>query len=561
MKMISRRVITLVLCTLMLVLLISCGQSGTVNTQTSPAATTTPGNASPDTSKGAGTATPSKAPVGDKSITIKLGQAGNGLGDFTVSGSVSENFAAVSAIYNIIFYPIQKLINGHPIFSRSGNWEDANTFVMTMRDDVVFSNGDKATGEDLLYSFTSFVPQGAPQWLKEMAVLPDQSTVRDKYTVALKVSQKTEQLFSRYAVLYDKKWGEATKYAPEAWYNPVGSGPYYVYKYTPDQSIILKLRDNYWLKPVTDYAVKEYDITYYADQATAYMALQIGDIDMLALSNTSYDDIMKTGKDHGLDVATMKNGVTSNLYFGFKNNPVWGNKDMRMAVALGVNWADLSKLMGGNAAVRATSITPSDGPLYYNAGSYKFDPEQAKQLVAKAGHKPDEVTLVGYMTDDPAYKAFGEGITYYLGKIGIKTNITYGDFPSTLAHWFAAGEVQFNLHNNIRGSATRNPTTSINIANGSGMSWGYVDNDEFQKLYAELSSDFDSPVDVRKPLAEKLQKLIFDEVLIIPISEDQSFIGFNTKALSKEGLLYGCDAATAIHLERLGLGSNWKKMT
>ncbi len=92
-------------------------------------------------------ATTSSAPE-----VIRIGAAGS-LGRFLAGISPSESWIACDGVFDTVFRydPVKKETFSDIL--ESWEWTDDNTFVMKMKDCVYFSNGENATGEDLLFSY------------------------------------------------------------------------------------------------------------------------------------------------------------------------------------------------------------------------------------------------------------------------------------------------------------------------------------------------------------------------------------------------------------------------
>lgn len=548
---------------LILVFLLSLGACAKTSKDSSPSAapdassSKSPSEGTPNSST-APSETKPDTPDANKQISVRIGIPGD-LGDLMTSGLQADCYSAMDAVFDVIFFCDPETREWTSNVLTDWYMEDEHSMVLKMRDDIYFNNGDKATAEDLLYSYLCHLEDGNDHWIKAMKIRPDECKIRDDYTVVIAVDEKSQDFFSRDNKLLCKKWVDEVGWdEPEAWYYPVGSGPYYVADNKPGDSITLKLRDDYWLAPAEDFYVNEYVITHYADTTTAEMALEVGDIDFCKVSKSEYSRVVSEGADAGLDVTKVSTGVTANFYMPAHINSVWENKLVREAVAYGVNWVELDKIMYGELSMPATSVTPSDSPLYINPGTRTYDLEKAKKLLAEAGFKPGEISLKTSLFDTAVYKSFGEAITHYLSQIGIKADISYGDTATVLAVWNAGKETDFAMHVNPAGSPGRNICQSIPGVTGENVSFTKVENAKLQELWSALSPLYDAPVSDKKAIAEELQQLIYDEILIIPFHEDNVAIAFNAKVLSKDMMQRNVTAETNYKLSRLGLRSNWE---
>ena len=548
-----KRTIVLVLCALLVVSMFAgCGKTETpANTNTNEA----PKTNAPEAPK-ATPGTEAPPPEDDEFVHLTLGVSSY-LGTFITGGlSAAESCHACDAVFDSVWFVDPKTSEITSNILTDWHWEDDTTLVMTLRDDIVFSNGDKATGEDLLYSFTSLVDRGAVRWVANMRLIPDQCELRDTYTVALKVEQKDEFLFTSVTYLYNKKWAESVGWESLDWFYPIGSGPYYVKEYEPESRMLLGLRDEYWRRPISDYYVDEWEIIFYANPTTMYMALEIGEIDMMAgVNEADYARFLDEGSDV-FDIVGKSTGVVQHFSFGYLCNECWQDKRVRQAVAYGVPWDEFGKLAYGAMYYPATSFATHDSPLYENVGRYEYDLEKAQALLKDAGYEPGELHIVTYMMDTPANVTQGEALKYYLDKIGFDTEVVLS------ANWgqiIPTTDVEFGTHYNVRGSGTLNPTASLNLASSKALPFLYIDNEEFQELYAPLATCIDKPVSERLETAKKLQHLVHDECLNIPITEQMSLLGYRTEYLSGQQVLDCALTSSIIYLSQLALKENYMK--
>ncbi len=567
MKQSVRKIIVLLLCAVLLTgVFAGCGNSGKTETpQTDTPKTDTPKTDTPktDTPKADTPAPPAATPgteapppEDDEYVVLKVGVSSY-LGGFITGGmKLAESSHACDAVFNPVWYVEPSTYEIKSDILTDWYWEDDTTLICKMRDDVVFSNGDKATAEDLLYSFTSLTERGAFLWVANMHLIPEECELRDTYTCALKVTSKDELLFTAVTYLYDKSWAESVGWESLEWFQPVGSGPYYVAEYEPEHRMVLKLRDEYWERPVSDFYVDEYEITYFANPTTMYMAMEIGDIDInCTIGESDYKRFLNEGGED-FTIVGKPTGVVSHFDFGYICNDCWYDKRVRQAVAYGVPWDEFGELSYGVMYYPATSFATHDSALYENVGRYEYDLEKAKALLAEAGYGPGECKIQTYMQDHPGTITQGEALKFYLEEIGFATDFT---FTSTWGQKLQTTEIEFGTHFNARGSGTRNPTASLNMAGLRSLPFLYIDDAKFQELYVPLAQSFDQPASERMALAKELQHYVYDECLVIPIAETQTLIGFRTKYLSGQQVLDCTLTSNNVYLSKLALKDNYMK--
>ena len=322
--------------------------------------------------------------------------------------------------------------------------------------------------------------------------------------------------------------------------------------------MILRLRDNYWGGSVDDYYVEEYLYKYYPDTTTLFMELELGNIDLASITNADYARYVREGNpDSGVSVTMGTTGSTLYMNFGYKDNDIWYNQTLREAIAHGVNWDELGQLMMGELYSWNNGFAALDGPSYYDAGTWTYDPDLARQLLAECGYGPDNPLVVqSTMMDTPDYKSFGQGITYYLEDIGVVCDFSYADVSASIANWLVPGGNDINLMYSPSGNARKDVRGTLSqAAIWPGVSFTYVDDEHFQELYAKLAD----PNSTQEELWEtdhEIQQYIFDKALVMPICEYNMAYGYNNKLLTPE-IFLPISFATRFMMRDLGLKSTW----
>jgi len=505
--------------------------------------TTNPGTTNvpaPNTGTSSGD-TPSGVADPDRGKVIRIGVTD--LGRFLAGIAPSENQSACDIVFDTSFKvnPTTKEIESD--YFKEWYWEDDNHFVCKMYDNIYFSNGDHATAEDALFSYYSHIERGS-NYLNETFIDWDKTEIRDDYTLVFYCEKKNRAISRMPIYLLDKKWAEslADGWADQAWYYPVGSGPYECVEYVYDDHMVLKLRDSYWKRDISEYHVQEYQIKAYSDMSTMYMELESGNIDLCEVSSADYSRFLKNGSEgKPFNVILRSTGVVYYINFAWLDNPIWKNEDLRMALAYGIDFESLGILMKGDTYMPANSIIPSDSPFYVDVGKREYNPELAREYLAKAGYGPGQLTLKATLMDTPIYKSFGQGIAYYFEEMGINLDIQYADVSAAIANWVVPGNNDFGMMYSISGSDTMSVLDSIQqAAQQGGVSWTYVDDDHFQELYGVLKYQWEDDEAVKKASTE-IQQYTFDHAIILPICASTTMIGYNTNVLTEEqvrGFLY-----------------------
>lgn len=327
--------------------------------------------------------------------------------------------------------------------------DNGKSATLKLREDIVFSNGEKATGEDLLFSIASLAP-GHERAYAGMGVddswdLAGAVLESDGYSVTVTVTEGyaaincLEAFFEQQ--LLCKSWCEKTGWDSDLWFNgPVGSGPFEVAEFVTDNYYLLKARADWWMDEELDIGYDEIKITCYSELSTMYMDLENGDLDIaLVIAANDYERAVSSGGKIKTELISGHAGQY--MYLDIDDSP-FSDINVRKAFAHGVDWAAVMTVGYENLWQPATSIVPSNYLYYKNVGNYEFDQEYAKQCLEAAGYGPGELTLEIYVCPGEL-ENMAVSVQYYLNQIGINLVFYSYDFSTTQFNWLAGdGDMQ-----------------------------------------------------------------------------------------------------------------------
>ena len=413
-------------------------------------------------------------------------------------------------------------------------YSDDTTFVMTLKAGIKFANGDTATADDLLFSVTNHFERVTANTTLMGPIDVKNCTSDGKLTVTIKYTQPYGPgLTCNVLYLYDKAWAQKAGWKAQDWYsNPNGSGPYKVAEYANDDHITLTLRPDYWNAANEKYSVEKWIIKYYPDAATMDIALERGDISFCGVSNTADYTRYSTGSGvKNISVYKSLMGDVGLFEMGYLSNKIFYDKNVREALAYGVDWAAVGKMGSGDLYQQPSSIICADSLYHKDVGFYKYDLEKAKKVLKDAGFKDGDVKIHIYTMQNDSYKNMVEGFQYYCSQMGIKVDIEFGDVTSALAKWQQVGGTDGGFMNNNTGSIAREPYVTLMSMTGKLFPWTYVDEQTFNKTATDAVATVDTAK--RKTLYEQLQQYAYDNFLVFPISEAVSVTGYRNDVFTE----------------------------
>jgi peptide/nickel transport system substrate-binding protein len=205
----------------------------------------------------------------------------------------------------------------------------------------------------------------------------------------------------------------------------VGTGPFAIEEYTPNQSVTLVANKNYFRgAPKIDRIVYRY----IPSDATRDLAYTSGEIDLIyGRQDQVWAERMKAQPHTVVDV--FGPGELSDLSLNVTKKPL-DDLRVRQAIAYAVNRAELVKFKGPLTAREAVSVVPHDYlGTDEQAPLYPYDPNKAKQLLKEAGYG-DGLKISIIQTALPTMLNTMQVVQAQLKKVGIDMELNVVDHPT-----------------------------------------------------------------------------------------------------------------------------------
>ena len=269
---------------------------------------------------------------------------------------------------------------------------DALSMAVELRDDVTFHNGDKMTTEDFRYTFFERIKSGikldtANSWKKVQDIIiesPTKATM--KFDSPAPTAPQWMAFLGSYVV--PKKYIESQG-LDNFLKNPVGTGPYKLAEYELNSRIVLERYDNYWgPKP----KIARVTIEIIKDPSARVAAIQSGQVDCTL--NVPVREVERFDKEAGF--AAEINPITRVILLQVRADLAFADQNVRLAAHHAIDKAALSKAFYGGAAVPLSVLATPGTPGYLTDFTFKYDPQLAKELLAKSNYSPANPVKIGF---------------------------------------------------------------------------------------------------------------------------------------------------------------------
>jgi len=334
--------------------------------------------------------------------------------------SAHKNLMTHNALFRIHYSSLE------PVPDLVSHWQALSDtmFEFTVYEGIMFHNGEELTAYDIEASWQTirqFVPGAAHESITDFYVV-------DRYTIAVDTREPNAMLFFDLA-------HQSNMIAPrsllEAGHDfnaaPIGSGPFEFREWRTGSYIHFEAFDNYF---DTNRAAKVDHVTwlFIPEGSSRTIALELGEIDYIM--EVASSDIARLSDNSNVSVVILPSLIHQHLILN-NDRPQFSNIHARRAIAMAINKETMVYSAFGEFGIPTFSQAPDAFSGATDEGSYSFDPDGARALLAE--YNIDPVSLAfNIIVSNEERSAMAEVIQVYLADIGIPVTITRRDLGTTL---------------------------------------------------------------------------------------------------------------------------------
>ena len=329
------------------------------------------------------------------------------------------------------------------------------------------------------------------------------------------------------------------KYGKDFRKHPIGTGPFKFKLWKEGIKLVFLKNENYF----------EYDgenrlphldaiaVTFIVDKQSVFLEFIKGNIDYMSGIDASYKDELLTVNGKLNPKYTNKFQVITQAYLnteylGFlmdttkdilKNNPI-KIKEVRQAINYGFDKVKMMRYLRNNIGTPATSgFIPNGFPCFDTAKviGYKYDPEKAQRLLAKAGYPNGKGLGEITISTSASYLDLCKYIQNQLNEIGLKVKIDVNQ-AGTLREMISQSKLAF-----FRGSWMADYPDAENYLAlfysynkcPIGPNYTHFKNNVYDILYEKSLNEINDSI--RFNLYNQMDQIIMDEAPVVVLYYDQ----------------------------------------
>lgn len=384
--------------------------------------------------------------------------------------------------------------------------DGGRTWVFDIRQNVKFHNGQDLTADDVVASYQRMIdPATASAAAAQLPFLKKEGVSKTgPYQVQFILDSPVGQ-FPYYTTIYNAVILPGN-YSGDFIASPIGTGPFKLVSYSPQESATLARNENYWDagKPYLDGA----EMKFFGSQQAMVLSLQSGNVDVLL--RASYTDLLPLFNDPRFEIIGTPSATHRQLTMRVDREP-FNDKRVRQAVAHCFNRPVLiDALLGGRATIGNDHPVAAIYPEKVQIQQRAEDVVEAKRLLGEAGY-PQGFEVDLYTQQDLELPQYAQFIKQMLEPAGIRVNLNIEPSNVYNKHWT---DVTFGLTNwSTRPTAIQILTTAFK----GGAEWNAPrwQNSEFDSLLDNILEEVDD--NARTKLLERAAAILHDEVPAVVI--------------------------------------------
>lgn len=437
------------------------------------------------------------------------------VGQYPHNLNIYESLARMTPDYDVI-----------PWLATSWEFKPPNTWRIQLRKGVKFHDGSPFTAEDVKFAFDRIASAGGGT----PGLGPNSTVIVDPFTV--EVTPKFEN--RRFIEQIVHPQNAIIKQGSQPGTSTVGTGPFKLARYSPQEEISVRRFGEYWGKKAL---LDELVFKFLPDPNARRLALEAGDVDLIF---DAPREAVADLKRRGFAIATSQVGAYEAMYakIGAKAGFSLLHKEpaVRKAIGYAIDRDALVKGVYEGLAANEQTMVPKRllGPASFVIHGYTFNRDKSKKLLDGAGWGPGgdgirvkggqrlSLTLVDGFPSAQDHGAVPEFVQDQLKRVGIEVKIVKTPDNASYEQRLDAGDGDLWLELGNQNDA--NPVFlpallfwSVGIFGDIGYQPLFAPDGRFDTLIVRALANPDSKK-VKAITADALHLLIDQDAIVIPLA-------------------------------------------
>lgn len=434
-----------------------------------------------------------------------------------------------------------------PMLATDWSWSDDQlTLTLTLREGVKFHDGTDFDAEAVKASLEYYKELGRNLDLNDVTRIE----VIDDYTIALTTERPNASLVGNLAErpgMIISPRSIADNAPGELGFKTAGTGPFKIARHEPGAAIHFERFEDYWdqSQPWVD----RIEVRVIRNSTSAVSAMLSGQLDYMA----SVDPINIPALERNPRIRVETEPM---LLFGLINIntgmvPV-DDPRVRQAMLMSIDRDAMALSVYGPSVQTGPAMLPTP-PGYWTStteleGSFPYDPEKAKELLAEAGH-PDGVEISLCINANFGMPAPHLKITDIMREqmrpAGITLNVTEAASNAVCSQMLSQDRSVNAFLASWSGRIDPVITYQLMMGSQSFFNTSQVKYDNADELIQELQGTFDR--DEQKLIFDKLNQLWVDHLPMIPLYRFSNVVAYNAELKGEQPNLLGRPYVRVLH--------------
>jgi peptide/nickel transport system substrate-binding protein len=446
--------------------------------------------------------------------------------------ALSYDFTANPVVCNIseglmMFTPEGGL---EPLIAETFEQPDEVTYVFTLRDGVVFSDGSPVTIDDVVASIARVRDPEVAGPLAWMYDVPEATVERtDDKTITITLA--TPSALFRYVTATTAGHvipaAAIEQFGLDLLRNPVGTGPYKLANWAAGSEIVLEKNTNYWQEGKPHFDRFIYKIV--EEGTTRVTGLKNDELNMVAqLPPDQIEAVMGFENINFQEVV----GYTINVMALRNDQPPFDDVNIRKAVSYATPLQEIMETIVGVIGVqsRNTTVPPNmPGTASEELEPVPYDLDKAKELMAASSMPDGFSTRLHVSAPNDVWVPQAVAIQEALREINIDVEIVqyaYADFITLGQAGDYDGIMNFQWGSDFPDAAGNLLPLFLSTNVPPQNNHFYYNNPEVDRLLNESESELDE--EARLEMLKQVQKLISDDQPAIFLEHFKWFLPMST---------------------------------